>query len=273
MQRVEGLGARLAAGGDRREGPGAASLAGGGEEFFAHRPYRPGEDLRRLDWSLLARLDRPFVRVTRREATQRWFVLLDASASLGIGEPSKLQLAAEAAAAVGLLALRAGAEVELVVSAPGGPEELLARPRDARALVRFLDGRRAGGPAGAASLLAAARLRGGGRVVLVGDLLDLTPGALASLVRRGRSLGLVQVLAPEELDPPRGEAVEWWDPETGERFSVEVDHQTAAAYRRLLEHSIEGWRSHAARHGHVHGVFVSTSPFEDVVRPLLEALR
>src|SRR5262249_34167570 len=92
LARVGRLGARLASLRERREGAGRARLFGAGEEFVGHRPYQTGEDLRALDWNLLARLGRPFVRVAAREASEHWAVCLDTSASMGVGVPGKLQL-------------------------------------------------------------------------------------------------------------------------------------------------------------------------------------
>ena len=45
---------------------------GSGIEFADHRQYAPGDDFRYLDWNLYARLDRPYVRVTRREAGEHF---------------------------------------------------------------------------------------------------------------------------------------------------------------------------------------------------------
>ena len=51
-------------------------------EFTEYRPYRQGDDPRRLDWKLLARTDRAFLRITNDRATLGTMLLLDASASM-----------------------------------------------------------------------------------------------------------------------------------------------------------------------------------------------
>ena len=126
LGRLERLGARLSAARQRREGGGAARLAGGGEEFVGYRPYRAGEDLRQLDWDLFARLDRPYVRISRREAAELWTIHVDASASMGVGPPGKLQKVAEVAGAIASLALRGRAEAQIVVGVDG--ESRSSRP-------------------------------------------------------------------------------------------------------------------------------------------------
>ncbi|MDP6763722.1 MAG: DUF58 domain-containing protein [Planctomycetota bacterium] len=272
LARVERLLVRLAGARERREGPGRSALSGGGEEFVGFRPYRPGEDLRSVDWNLLARLDRPFVRVSRREAGERWAILLDASASMGVGPPGKLVRAAEVGAALACAGRRIGATVRLIVSAPpdGPPREFALRSRvDPRTMLGFLEGCRAAGDAGLAGLLAApTRVADAGRVFVVGDLLDVEFAALAGLGRRGRELGAVQLLAPVEFEPPVG-AVEWWDPEGGERLRLRVDRPTRGAYERRLEERLDAWRVPCARHRIAYTCASTAVDFEDVVGALL----
>lgn len=273
LPRLGRLVVRLALARERREGPGPAALAGGGEEFVGYRPYRPGEDLRGLDWSLFARLDRPYVRVMRRESSEAWSILVDTSASMGVGEPSKLLSACEVAAAAAALGLRVGARVRVVLSGErdAGSSLEIGRRTELPRLFAFLEGTRAAGSRGAAELCRRARLDAQpGRVVLIGDFQDVEPDAFVSLARRRRELVGLQVLAPLELEPPREGAVEWVDPEDGARVRVELDRAVRADYQRRLELSIEGFARMAARHG---VRFVTTRagrPFERVVLELFE---
>src|SRR5258707_756618 len=98
--RAERFAARLSAARGRREGAARAGLSTGGLEFDHYRPYRPGDDLRALDWDVYARSDQPVVRVLRPEAGERWAILIDTSASMGVGPPGKLQRAAGCARAL-----------------------------------------------------------------------------------------------------------------------------------------------------------------------------
>ncbi|MEE8468590.1 MAG: DUF58 domain-containing protein [Planctomycetota bacterium] len=270
VRRLERMTLRLAAARERREGAGGAALAGGGEEFVGYRPYRPGEDLRRLDWNLFARLDQPFVRVTRREASERWAILLDTSASMGVGPPGKLQAAAEAACGFACVGLRAGARV--VLYSTGRPRQMLARRMtDLPELLQFLTSSEAAGPRGLGSFLDVRRPPADcGRVFLIGDLLDLDPRRAVALHTRGREVFCVQILAPLELAPPPGARVRWWDPEGPGHAERELDGATLAAYERALEERLAVWDSLAARHGFSHGLFSSERAFEDVVRATLE---
>lgn len=271
VRRLERLTLRLSSAQERREGSGSAALAGAGEEFVGYRPYRPGEDLRGLAWDLLARLDRPYVRVTRREAAERWAILLDTSASMGVGPPGKLQVAAELAAAIACVGLRAGAGVELRAS--DGALPLRARRlTDLPGILRYLEGLRASGSAGLGALLSAVRPDAEcGRVVLIGDLCDLSPEAVLTLCGPGRELLCTQLLAPIELAPPPGASVEWLDPESDARAARALDRRAIDAYERALEARLAAWDASAVRHGFTHRVHPSDRPFEDGVRMLLEA--
>ena len=281
LRRLERLSLRFAAGLERREGAGRAGLLGAGEEYVTSRPYRPGEDLRHLDWDLLARLDRPYIRVSRREAAESWSLWIDTSASMGVGPPGKLQMAAEVAGGIAAAGLRVGARIELVA----GSQRFLARKlSDVGGLVQFLQDLHAEGSEGLASAVRESRPSSQvGRLFLIGDLLDLGHEQALRWRRPGRELFWVQILAPLELLPQggarskaggpvtqAGEWVEWLDPEGSERLSVHMDGSNLAAYESQLERQLEAWRTTASRHGVSHGLFPSDSPFESAVRATLE---
>jgi len=273
MRRLEQLAVRLASARERHEGAGAAALAGGGEEFTGYRPYRPGEDLRGLDWNLFARLDRPYVRVTRRESSERWELLIDTSASMGVGPPGKLQATAELSLALACVGLRGGARVRLVLS-PGSGEQAesreLRRLGDLRAGMEFLERCSAAGSGGLSELLTRhTPARDAGRVFVLGDLCDLSPSRAFDLSRRRRELFAVQMLAPVELSPPREGSVEWVDPEGAGRRSVSLGGREASSYERNLEHQLERWANFASRHGIRYVCASSARAFEDIAQELL----
>ena len=269
--RLGALRARLANARERREGAGRNRFQGVGSEVVGYRPYRPGEDPRLLDWNLLARFERPFVRVTAREASEHWALVLDASASMGVGPPGKLQRAAEVALAVGALAVAgAGARADATLFLADGTEgPRLRRVADLRAWAGFLEGTRAAGTAGLASFAAsrAHRLRCG-RLFLLGDFLDLAHEELDAFVRRGRELFCLRLLAPQEIHPVAG-AVRFADAETGERRAVEVTPAARGTYERRLTRANERWSAVAERRRARFLTRSSAVPFEAVVQDLL----
>src|SRR5919107_194704 len=74
-------------------------------EFADFRDYALGDDLRQLDWNVLARLEKLFVKLYVEEEDITIHFLLDASASMAAGHPSKLVFAKRAAAALGYIGL------------------------------------------------------------------------------------------------------------------------------------------------------------------------
>ncbi|MEW6071456.1 MAG: DUF58 domain-containing protein [Planctomycetota bacterium] len=279
LPRLGRLVARLAAAAGRREGAGRTHRFGAGTEFVGYRPYRSGEDPRQLDWNLYARLRRPYVRVTRCEASEHWAILLDTSASMGVGVPGKLQRAAEVAIALASSGLRAGAAVDLHASSGRTRLHGLRRPAGLAAWMAALEAERAQGGAGIAALLGeAGRVRGAGRVFLVGDLLDVPPSEARRLARVGRELFFVQLLAPEELSPSTGGGadggplsegpVRWIDPESGDERTLFVDRRARGAYEHLLAAELEAWGAIAARHRAAYGCWSPASSFEEIVQGL-----
>jgi uncharacterized protein (DUF58 family) len=60
-------------------------MSGSGFDFKEHRPYRPGDDVRRIDWNVTARLRAPFIRLTDAERELNLIVAIDLSPSMGFG--------------------------------------------------------------------------------------------------------------------------------------------------------------------------------------------
>ena len=72
--------------------------------------YQPGDDVRRMDWNVTARLQAPHVRETIADRELETWAMIDLSASLGFGTANclKRDLAVAALASVGFLTSRAG---------------------------------------------------------------------------------------------------------------------------------------------------------------------
>lgn len=187
----------------------------GAGEFADHRPYAPGDDLRRLDWRLWGRSERWQVRRFRAESDLGVWLVLDASASMSyVGARacaglSKLAWARRAAAGLAWLALAQGDAAGLCVIA-GGLEATVPRSTRSDHLERICAGLAAAAPRpvtdpAAALAAVAARIGGGSLVVLLSDLL-CQPGALAvglgALRAAGHDLLVLQILDEDELDLP-----------------------------------------------------------------------
>jgi uncharacterized protein (DUF58 family) len=271
VSRLAGLEMRLVASRQRSEGMGLGSMDGAGTDLVGFRPYRPGEDLRQLDWNLLARLEKPFVRVTRREAGESWAVALDASASMGVGPPGKLQRAAECTAAFWALGCRLGARMRVVVSAGEGAQPRLFEGRSREGsgpLLRFLEELVAEGCSGLGSVLDNPQwFRECSRVLCIGDLGGVTPEGVLSLRRGSREVSFLQLCSPQEFHPAEG-PVEWWDPEQDEVLELDLSRADCLRYHDLLEQQMELWRSLASRHRIAHACRSTAEDFETLMSEL-----
>lgn len=87
-----------------------APVRGASIEFRQHRFYTPGDDPRRLDWRVLARTDRPYVREYEQETNLHGLLMIDRSGSMGFGRGAmqKLLYARRAAAAMAYVMLSQG---------------------------------------------------------------------------------------------------------------------------------------------------------------------
>ena len=193
----------------RRGGRHRSPFHGSAVEFSDHRAYQPGDDLRHLDWRLLARRDQLLTRRYREERSLPLVLVLDTSASMDWGEPSKLQHATVCLAALGLLALSQGDEVR--VAADANVIKAIAEPLSGEASIAELCRRLAAAPAGAGEAVqviasCAARLPRRHLLVLASDLLDADPAGLARALgashARGHECAVLQILTRAELDLP-----------------------------------------------------------------------
>lgn len=235
--------------------PGAhrASQRGTTGEFTEFRAYRQGDDPRRIDWRLLARSDRAFVRVTDERAWWPTWMLVDASASMAF--PPRNQPGTSAALdkwsmaraiTVGLAAAAhaTGDPVGLHVALRPDGRRLPARTRrgTVQAIAATLD---AVAPTGTASLAPLiARAPTGARLVVCSDVLGDTEAVLVALARAraaGSDVTLVHVVHPLELDPPQG-AWQAIDPEADDVRRPLTGDSVASYKQRFAE-----WRAEVAR--------------------------
>jgi uncharacterized protein (DUF58 family) len=192
-------------------------LRGTAPELSEYRLYRQGDDPRQLDWKLLARSDRAYIRLAEdRSLLATWFVV-DASASMAFPEETrgKWRLAVDVALGLASVALGAGDPVGLLLAHPAAPPRKPARSRRGTLseLATTLNAIQPSGNAPLATLLADARR--GSRIVVISDFLGDEQAARTSvgalLAANCEVLG-VHIIAQEELEPSR-QAIRAIDPE------------------------------------------------------------
>lgn len=186
--------------------PGAhqARSRGAAPEFAEYRPYRQGDDPRRLDWKLLARSDRAFIRLAPDHATLGTTIVVDGAASMDFprGEGSKWLLAKRLAVGLAAVAHASGDPVGLAVAA--GLTTRRLEPRTRRGVLaeiaQSLDAATPAGSPALAPLVAASAPRCLVITDCLGDVVALRT-ALAQHVVRGGEAYLMHVVAREELEP------------------------------------------------------------------------
>lgn len=147
-------------------------------EYLDHRAYTPGDDLRGLDWKMLARSDKYQVKLYEDETNLRAYILLDCSESMAFksGEISKLSYGCYLAAALSYLLLRQNDAVGLLLFDTGVREYIppKAHPTQFRRVLQSLDKLEPGGETNVGAVLheAAERTKRRGLIILISDLID-----------------------------------------------------------------------------------------------------
>src|SRR6516162_7882154 len=126
-------------------------------EYLDHRAYTPGDEIRSLDWKILARTDKYYVKLFQDETNLRAYILLDCSRSMTFqsGKMSKLDWGSYLAAALAYLMLHQNDAVGLVVF-DREPREYLsprARPTQFRRILDVLDQPPVGGDTDVGTML------------------------------------------------------------------------------------------------------------------------
>ena len=240
----------------------ASQRRGGSAEFLDHRPYAPGDDLRRVDWAAFARTGEPVLKLFRAEEDSVLRLLIDVSASLAFGSPQKLEVARRVAAAIGYLALASGQRAQVLVARQASGQtggralERSHTPRRGRdalpALLRDLSEPVAGGAADLVRALDQAREQSArpGLLVVLSDFLDPGPvtRALTQACAAGHQVALVQVLAREEIEPNYDGDFAFVDAESNAEVELSMDAAAVDAYVTRLAGLIEELRSWSRKH-------------------------
>lgn len=226
-----------------RAGVHRSARRGSSTEFALHREYVPGDELRRLDWKVAARLDRLVVKEFEEESNLDCHIVVDQSASMRFASLawSKFDYARWCAAVLAALVLqnrdRAGlvlCAAEVVAKVPPG-----SGAAQRAAILSELERAGPAGPTGLGAVLdwLSTRLRRRGLVVVLSDFLD-EPAKLEAGVRRLASLGhepiLAQVLDPAELSFDYDGLLQLEDLEGDARVRVDA-RALRAAYREELD--------------------------------------
>lgn len=237
-----------------RPQPGAhpSRLRGTSAEFSEYRPYRQGDDPRRIDWKLLARSDRAYVRLATDRALLPTTIVVDGSASMAFPEATlgKWRLAADVALGLAAVAQGQGDPTGIVVAAGDGAYRVAPRARrDVLGEIARVLG--AVKPGGSQPLAPRVRDAATPRLAIVTDLLGDADELLAAArlhVAAGGEVHLVHVVAREELELAASDRVVR-DPERPaiERVAdVEARREYAERFAAWRRDVADAWRASGA---------------------------
>lgn len=261
-------------------------------EFADYREYTPGDDLRRLDWNVFARLDRPFVKLTEEEEDLAVHILVDTSTSMdwpqGDDETetdsNKLRYAILLSGALGYLALASGDLVNITLFNSNefrtwGP---FRGRQNGWPLLQFLEANyvalttRDGNQPRQTPLdhfLAdyARRAKRPGLLFLVSDLLASNGfrNGLNEILSRGYEVALLHVHSPDEISPKLDGDLRLIDVETNETAEITIDALVIEEYINRLQEWHSGIATWCTSRG-IHYLPITTDiSWERIVMGLL----
>ena len=255
----------------RMKGERRSKRKGQSVEFADFRGYTPGDDLRTLDWNLYARLDKLIIKLFLEEEDLHFYTLIDASASMDFGTPTKLEYAKQLAAALSFVGLIRTDRVRIETL---GQDVNHRGPvlRGRKSVWRMLDYVNSIQPGDTASLADGVKnfcLRNSGRgvVVLITDLMEKQgyEPALRYLVSQQMDVYVIHVLSQEELDPDVKGDLKLVDCEDQDIAEISVSAPLLDRYRATLNAFVGGAQSFCARRGMNYLLANNQTPVKDLI--------
>ena len=258
----------------RMKGERRSKRKGQSVEFADFRNYVAGDDLRLIDWNLYARLDQLFLKLFQEEEDLHVYALIDTSESMRFGDPTKLHVAKQMAAALGYIGLCRADRVSVQAMGSEGRRAPVLRGRSG--LWKMLDYLESINDGDNTSLYDAVkdfslRNSGTGVVVLITDLMDKGgyEAALRMLVGRRMDVYVMHVLSPEEIDPPiRGDR-KLIDCEDGDETEITVNAYVLERYKQTLQNFLSSIKSFCSRRNIAYLPVRTDQPVDDVMTKYL----
>lgn len=236
----------------RMKGERRSKRKGQSVEFADFRSYVPGDDLRLIDWNLYARLDQLFLKLFQEEEDLHIYALIDCSESMNFGDPTKLHVAKQMAAALGYIGLCRADRVSVQALGSQGRRAPVLRGRSGLwKMLEYLDGIESGDNVSLHEGVKEFSLRnsGTGVVVLISDMMDKNgfESALRMLIGRRMDVYVMHVLSPEEIEPPiRGDR-RLVDIEDGDETEITVNNYVLEKYQQTLQSFLSSIKTFCSR--------------------------
>jgi uncharacterized protein (DUF58 family) len=261
----------------RLKGERRSKKRGESVEFADHRPYVVGDDLRHIDWNLYGRLDRLFLKLFLEEEDLSIHLVLDASESMDCGDPNKFVFMQKLAATLGYIGMVnlnrvAGASLADREGAPAGVASSIRDLRGRRRLQEFGSWVCSLRPGGALSFtegckrIALSR-RGKGVMIVMSDFFikEGYEAGLRMLLGRGYDVFAIQILSPQEVEPPVTGDLRLKDVEDGDLAEVTISAPLLKRYKANLAAYCDQLRAFCARRDIMLLTVQSNTPIDTLV--------
>ena len=248
----------------------ASKRYGNTVDFADFREYHPGDDFRRIDYHVMARLDQVLIKLYEADDEVTVRLLLDTSASMAVG--AKIDQAKKLAAALGFVALSNHDSVHVHTFPASGPAPRFAGRGSIPAFLSHVEQLDAAGPTpfarAAAHLLSQSNLPG--MTIVLSDLLTPEWRSLMQLRASGSDISILHILCEEDLDPEHTGDLELVDRETRKRLTLSVTDDIADSYKTR----VRIWRDEVRASAHATGsLYMAVHTDDDVETLLLETWR
>ncbi len=250
---------------------------GDGLEFADHRAYAPGDDIRFLDWPYYARMERLLLRLFHEHSEGAVTVMLDCSASMGLGEVVKFDYARRTAAALAYVAMCGLDRVRVLPFTEGLAEGMRTGRNRGQILsvLEFLQGLTAAGPTALAGVVEEYARRYGetGTVFIVSDLLDCQDdlsASLAMLRQRKDQVIVVHLIDRRDSEPPLTGATQLASAEGPRRMDLQVTEAILAEYTQRWEQFVRGVEKTCLSRSASYVQAPTSAPFERLVLQTLK---
>jgi uncharacterized protein (DUF58 family) len=254
---------------------------GASTDFAEHRPYMPGDDVRRVDWRLFARTDRYYVKEFEADTNTNFIVLLDVSRSMSYGR--KLEYACTLAACLSYFSSIQRDRVGMATFANSVVDYVPPSAKHLRLVLYALDNAQKsvpGTPAGPSRYRdvfqrLADTVRRRSMVAIISDLYEEPDDVVAAvncLRGRGNDLMVLHVLDPSERDFPFTESSNFVDLESGEKMPV-IPEYLRDEYQRLMTQHIETLAKRLGGQGVDYAQFDTREPMDRALFSYLGARR
>lgn len=246
------------------------------QEFEEYRAYTPGDDLRHVDWNVYARTERAYLKRYRGETNTAAIVLLDASASMGFGEPvRKIDYAKYLASSLVYLAHLQRDSAGLIVFNDDVSNFIRPTSRQGQLmrLLHAIDGAELGKRTNFARPFFELQqfMKRRGVTALISDFFEepeLIVKTVEPLRFRGNELILFHILDPREMEPKLADGALLVDMETGEALEATPEY-ARTEYREKIQAHIENLRTKAQAAGLDYFLLRTDRPLDEALREYL----